>query len=210
ADPKVQAWLEKEVKASASASAQERGEGWGSPMGDTPPGVMRAHIVALAAAVPDLPNQLERGSRLITVELGDGGCTRALLLLVFFAALGFGVEWLFRRATKRAQERLEGLPMETVRERLHLITLSLVFIVGGLLAFAVGSVGAFLAFDWPPLLREMVSGYLAAILATRGAVGVRPLVLAPKAESFRIIPVDTVAARFWCRRAVAFVGWFAF
>ena len=87
--------------------------------------------------------------------------------------------------------------METVRERLHLIALRLVFIVGGLLAFAIGSVGAFLAFDWPPVLREMVSGYLAAILATRVAVVVSRFLLAPKAESFRIVPVDTIAARFW-------------
>jgi hypothetical protein len=211
ADPRVQAWLEREVKAeAASASAQESAEVSVSRMMDTQLGAIRAHIVALGAAAPDLPNQLERGSRLVTAELGDGGRTRALLLLVFFAALGFGAEWLFRKATQRARERLEGHPMETVRERLHLILLRLVFTVGGLLAFAIGSVGAFLAFDWPPLLREMVSGYLAAILATWVAVVVSRFLLAPKAESFRIIPVDTVAARFWSRRAVAFVGWFAF
>jgi moderate conductance mechanosensitive channel len=211
ADPKVQEWLQKEVKAeAASVSAQKSAEVSVSHMMDTQLGAIRAHIVALVAAAPDLPNQIERGSRLVTAELGDGGRIRALLLLVIFAALGFGVEWLFRKATKRARERLEGHPMETVRERLHLIALRLVFIVGGLLAFAIGSVGAFLAFDWPPLLREMVSGYLAAILATRVAVVVSRFLLAPKAESFRIVPVDTIAARFWFRRAVAFVGWFAF
>jgi moderate conductance mechanosensitive channel len=211
ADPKVQAWLKKEVRAeAASASAQESAEVSVSHMVDTQLGAIRAHIVALVAAAPDLPNQIERGSRLATAELGDGGRIRALLLLVIFATLGFGVEWLFRKATKRARERLEGHPMETVRERLHLIALRLAFIAGGLLAFALGSVGAFLAFDWPPVLREMVSGYLAAILATRVAVVVSRFLLAPTAESFRIIPVDTVAARFWFLRAVAFVGWFAF
>jgi len=211
ADPKVQAWLEKEGKAeAASVLAQEGAEVSVSRMMDTQLGAIRAHIVALAAALPDLPNQLERGSRLVTAELGDGGRIRALLLLVFFTALGFGVEWLFRKATQRARERLECHPMETVGERLHLIALRLIFTVGGLLAFAVGSVGAFLAFDWPPLLREMVSGYLAGVLATRVAVVVSRFLLAPKAESFRIVPTDSIAARFWCRRAVAFVGWFAF
>jgi small-conductance mechanosensitive channel len=34
--------------------------------------------------------------------------------------------------------------------------------------------------------------------------------LAPDDELFRIVPTDTVAARFWCRRLTAFVGWFAF
>ncbi len=211
ADPKVQAWLGKEIKAeAASESAPETAEMSISRMMDIQLGAIRTHILMLGAAIPDLPNQLERGSRLVTAELGDGGRIRALVLLVVFTLLGFGVEWLFRKATRRARERLESHPMETVRERLHLIALRLVFTVGGLLAFAVGSVGAFLAFDWPPLLREMVSGYLAAILATRVAVVVSRFLLAPKAEGFRIIPADTIAARFWFRRTVAFVGWLAF
>jgi small-conductance mechanosensitive channel len=36
------------------------------------------------------------------------------------------------------------------------------------------------------------------------------LLLAPHHERFRIIPMDTAAARFWRRRLVTFVGWFAF
>src|SRR5207245_10663481 len=75
---------------------------------------------------------------------------------------------------------------------------------------AIGSIGVFLAFDWPPLLRQMVSGLLVAILAIRVAMVVGRFLLAPEAERFRIIRVDTVAARFWCRRITAFVGWFAF
>jgi hypothetical protein len=127
-----------------------------------------------------------------------------------FVALGFGVEWLFRWATQGIRARLDSLPLETVSHRLRVIAARFAFAVGMLLAFAVGSVGAFLAFGWPPLLREMVSGYLVAILAIRVAIVVGRFLLAPEAERFRIIPVDTVAARFWCRRITAFVGWFAF
>jgi small-conductance mechanosensitive channel len=56
----------------------------------------------------------------------------------------------------------------------------------------------------------MVLGYLVAFLATRIAVVVGHFLLAPDAERFRIIPTDTVAARFWCRRLAVSVGWFAF
>ena len=84
------------------------------------------------------------------------------------------------------------------------------FAVGLVAAFALGSVGAFLALDWPPLLREMVFGYLVVFLVIRVAIVVGHFLLAPHHERFRIIPMDTVAARFWCRRLAAFVGLFAF
>jgi moderate conductance mechanosensitive channel len=211
ADPKVQEWLEKQGKTKADAeSAQGSADVSVSHEFDARLSAMREHIVALAAAFPDLPNQWKRGSRLVTAELGDGGRTRALMLLVLFVGLGFGIEWLFRKATQRVRARLDTHPLETVHDRLRVVAARFAFAVGMLLAFAVGSIGAFLAFDWPPLLREMVSGYLVAILAIRVAILVGRFLLAPEAERFRIVPVGTSAARFWCRRVPSFVGWFAF
>jgi len=210
ADPKVQEWLDKEAKAkAASQSAPENVETSISRYFDAQLGAVRTHMLALAGALPDVPNQFQRGSRLVTAELGDEGRTGALLLLVVFVALGFGVEWLFRWATQGIRARLDSLPLETVSHRLRVVAARFALAVGMLLAFAVGSVGAFLAFEWPPLLREMVSGLLVAILAIRVAIVVGRFLLAPEAERFRIIPVDNIAARFWCRRLTAFVGWFA-
>jgi hypothetical protein len=56
----------------------------------------------------------------------------------------------------------------------------------------------------------MLLGYLVAFLITRIAVVVGDFLFAPDAERFRVVPTDTVAARFWCRRLTVFVGWFAF
>src|SRR5262245_10807696 len=99
--------------------------------------------------------------------------------------------------------------METVNGRLRLVAARLAFAFG-VVAFALGSIGPFLALDWPPLLGEMVFGYLVAFLATRVAITVGHFLLSPEAERFTIIPMNTVAARFWCRRLSVFVGWFAF
>jgi small-conductance mechanosensitive channel len=133
-----------------------------------------------------------------------------VLLVVVFAGLGYGVEWLFRKATQKTRQRLDGLPMETVNDRLRLVAGRFAFAFGVVAAFAIGSIGPFLALDWPPLLREMVFGYLVAFLITRIAGLVGDFLLAPDAERFRIIPTDRVAARFWCRRLTVFVGWLAF
>jgi hypothetical protein len=100
--------------------------------------------------------------------------------------------------------------MEAVNDRLRLDAARLAFAFGVVVAFAIGSLGPFLVFNWPPLLRQMLLGYLVAFLITRIAVVVGDFLLAPDAERFRVVPTDTVAARFWCRRLTAFVGWFAF
>ena len=211
ADPKVRDWLEKESKAEAAHEKASDAETMSvSHYFDSRVGAIRDHIVALAAALPDLPNQFERGAARVSADLGDRGRVKILLHLAAFVALGFGVEWLFRKATGRIRRHLDELAMETVRQRLHVIAARFAFAVGLVAAFGLGSIGPFLAFDWAPLFREMVLGYLIAFLVIRVAVIFSRLLLAPDHERFRIIPTDTVAARFWCRRVVAFVGWFAF
>ena len=209
ADPKVRDWLERQHAAEASRTpAPDAGAKSVSHYFETRLGATREHIAALAAALPDLPSQFERAVGRLRTEIPTRG-TVPLLVLVF-AASGFGVEWLFRKATQKTRLRLDRLPMDTVHDRLRLIIARFAFAFVVVVAFAVGSVGPFLALDWPPLLREVVFGYLVALLVTRIAVVVGHFLFAPEAERFRIIPSDAVAARFWCRRLTAFAGWFAF
>ena len=211
ADPKVRDWLEQESKAEAAQEkASEAATASVSEYFDSRVGAIREHIVALAAAFPDLPNQFERGATLVSADLGDRGRAKLLLHLALFVALGFGVEWLFRKATARMRRHLDELPMDTVQHRLRVIAARFAFAVGLVAAFALGSVGPFLALDWAPRFREILLGYLVAFLVTRVALIFSRLLLAPDHERFRIIPIDTAAARFWCRRVTAFVGWFAF
>jgi small-conductance mechanosensitive channel len=209
ADPKVRNWLEEQSKAEAASERAATEEPVSRALDDRLAAI-REHIVALAGTVPNLPNQFERGHDLVTANLGEHGRTKALLLFAFFVGLGIGVEWLFRKATQRARAHLDALPADTVKGRLHIVALRFAFAVGLVVAFALGSIGPFLAHDWPPLLREMLFGLLVAFLVVRIANVVGHLLLAPHHERFRIIPMDTAAARFWRRRLVTFVGWFAF
>ena len=211
ADPNVRDWLEQESKAQAIQARESDTEGNSvSHEFDSHVAAIREHIVALGAALPDLPNQIETAHSLVSADLGSHGRVKGLLLLAVFIGLGFGVEWLFRKATRTIRRRLDEHPLETVNDRLWFVATRFTFAVGVVAAFALGSVGAFLAFDWPPLLREMVFGYLMVFLVIRVALVVGHLLLAPHHERFRIIPTDTLAARFWCRRIAAFVGLFAF
>jgi moderate conductance mechanosensitive channel len=201
ADPKVQKWLLEEqhaVKASQKPAPEEETV---SQYVDARIVATREHFAALGSALPDLPNQFERAYGRVRADIPTRGTVLALVLL--FAALGFGVEWLFRKATQNTRQRLIGLPMETVRDRLLLVAARFAFSFVVVVAFALGSVGPFFALDWPPLLRQILLGYLVAVV-------VGHFLLAPDDGRFRIVPTDDAAARFWCRRLTAFVGWLAF
>ena len=211
ADPKVETWLKQqnEAKAAAASMRDKKAKSVSHAL-DSRLGAIREHIVAVADTIPDVPNQFERGAARVSAELGEHGRAKVLLLLAVFVGLGTGVEWLFGKATERSRRHLDALPLQTVASRVHLVAIRFAFAVGMVVAFALGSVGPFLALDWPPLLREMLFGLLIAFLAVRIAIVIGRFLLAPRHERFRIIPMSAVAARFWYRRLVMFVGWFAF
>jgi small-conductance mechanosensitive channel len=210
ADQTVQKWLEKQGSAeSAAPSAHGKPEASVPDYFSSQVNAIRAHIAAVVAAVPDLPNQFTHAGDVLGADLEGRGSFPISRLVLVFAALGFGAEALFRKATQRVRRRLDGLPVASVKDRLRLIAERLVFAASVVGVFAIGSVGAFLAFDWPPLLREIILGYLIAAVIIRIAGVAGDFLLAPGHERFRIIPMDRVAARFWCRRLRAFIGWFA-
>ncbi len=209
-DPAVQKWLEKEGVAPIPAKPAHKSSVSVSQYLDTNLSETRAHIAGLAAAVPDLPHQFEQSADNVEAELVDRGRFPISRLLLLFVGLGFGVEALYRKATQGIRRRLDALPVASVQERLRLIGERFLFAVGLVAAFAIGSLGAFLAFDWPPLLREIVFGYLIVFVVIRIASVVTRLLLSPEIDRFRIIPMDHDAARFWSRRLRWFVGWFAF
>ena len=117
-----------------------------------------------------MPGELRRVGGILAEEIGEYGVVNVVLLLAGFVALGFGAEWLFRRATAGARRRIEALPLDTVAERLRTVGLRLALSAGEVLAFALGSIGAFLAFPWPPVLRQIILAYLVAFLAVRAAL----------------------------------------
>jgi small-conductance mechanosensitive channel len=205
----VQKWLEKEGAVEATvkpkpAKSPTLTEFLGSDLG-----MIRQHITEIVAAIPTLPAAVSEAALGLEAEVEGGGSFPVSRLLVVFVGLGFGVELLFRFATQRVRRHLDDLPVANVVERMRLVAERFAYGIGLVAAFAVGSIGAFLAFAWPPLLREIVFGYLLAILVIRFAFIFCHFLLAPRHERFRICPASDAAARFWSRRIGIFTGWFA-
>jgi small-conductance mechanosensitive channel len=208
-DTTVQKWLDKQAEAKAPAAAAQETDGSVEDYLDTRAGAIHEQVVALARAVPDLPHQFEQAIARDRAINGEYGRVRALFTLAVFGALGFVAELLFRTLTGGARRRLDELPIESVNDRLRLIAVRFALAFGMIAAFVLGSIGLFLALGWNPILRGSVLSYLLAAAFIRVAIGIGQLLFAPAAERFRIVPVNDVAARFWCRRLAAFVAWFA-
>jgi moderate conductance mechanosensitive channel len=171
---------------------------------------IRAQLRASAAAVPRLPEALESAWATLERDLSQTGILGALLLIGAFVGLGFGAQVGYWAVTRPALRHIVALPMDTVQARVATTLKRLGWGLGWLAAFALASVGAFLLFDWPPLLRTVVLAYLLAFLGLRLALVLGRFLLAPGAERFRILPMTTEAAWFWYIATGGVVGVFAF
>ena len=82
--------------------------------------------------------------------------------------------------------------------------------------FIFGTAGVFLAFNWPPLLREIVLGYLSVAIVTWVAMMVTRVLLVPpslgvpQAREIRVFPMSDARAQHWHRWIAINVFWLMF
>jgi small-conductance mechanosensitive channel len=211
-DPAMQAWLQAQAEAAPDDAPPAVATASGSASVHQILALeleqVHAFLRELAAAAPTLTDELGRAWTTLFAESRERG--RVILLLAVFVALGFGLEWLFWWATTGFRERMIATGLDSAQERLRTVGRRFAYGLGVVLAFALGSVGAFLLFDWPPLLKQVVLAYLLAFLIVRVVLVLGRILLAPGAERFRVIPMATASARFWYLWSAILVGWFAF
>jgi small-conductance mechanosensitive channel len=211
-DPAIQGWLQEQAKdkplASEDSAAATRSASVQQAIVNRIDSTRR-FLRELTAAAPTLPGELSRAWSTLSAEIQERGPISVIALLVVFAVLGFGVEWLFWWATAGLRHSMIATSLDTVQKRLHAVWTRTIYGMGVLLAYAIGSVGAFLLFDWPPVLRQVVLAYLLAFLAVRLTFVLGRILLAPAAERFRVLPMASVTARFWFVWSAVLVAYFS-
>ena len=210
-DPTIEAWLKAQAEHPlaandrATASATSDQERMGAALDTT-----RAFLHELVAAIPTLPTEFGRVSTTFANDLRERGILSLLLLLAAFVVLGCGLEWLFAWATTSFRQRIASASLHTVHDRLQALWMRSAIGVCRLLAYALGSIGAFLLFNWPLLLRRVVLTYLMVFLAIRLTRVLGVIILSPKAERFRLVPMTDAAAQFWFTWSTVLVGYYVF
>jgi moderate conductance mechanosensitive channel len=206
-DPEVKAWLEHKAPAAAAqapaGSLADTIMSWEAGVHD--------RLVGLVNAVPRIPTEFSTAADVASRDVNSGRPGLVFGIVAALAIVGFGAEWLVRRGLRRVRKSGTGA------EAGQAATTEIV----ALLTFALASIGSFLLFECPPLLRKIVLTLLIALIVVRairagtrwvlsfgGAVG-KPSDQAAEATQ---VTTSSEAQGFWLRRisllaVLFFFGW---
>src|SRR5262245_33934877 len=214
-DPAIKTWLREQVtsdrqkQTAANVAIQH-------PMLSSILASIREHDESLLSAIPELPAQIERARTILSNEFEARGLLGILALIFSFVAAGFGLDQLTRYLLRGYLAWMKTLDFQTPQDRVKALGARTIYAAILIVAFIVGSAGVFLAFDWPPLLREIVLGYLSVAIVTRVALMLGRLVLLPphlkmaQAAQARLLPMSDERAAHWYRYIGWNVFWFSF
>jgi small-conductance mechanosensitive channel len=185
----------------AGAPPAQTGEGEMSSVVASRLEMLRARARAIAQAAPGVPQEIVDRFMAFQQMRSPAEVLWLLLAAATFVGGGFAAQRLALWSAKGLLNFMFIAPHETVRQRLRLHAVRVSVGLYLLLAFLLGSLGAFLLFPWPPIFREGVLVILAAALLVRLSVMLGRVIIAPGARylHFRILPLETSLAWFWYR-----------
>ncbi|MGK9167858.1 mechanosensitive ion channel family protein [Inquilinus limosus] len=187
-NPEVQGWLaQRQTQPAPAAAAPASSSGMDEI--DMMRVQTRSKLHWYAATARDLPGILAAVGARIGEALAEIGVLGLILAVAGFVGIGILAELLFRRLTAPIRHRLIHAPGVGIGEHLAVFAARLVFAVGNVVAFAVGSLGIFLAFSWPHGFQHLVLALLAIVLVARLVQAVLRLGLAPGRPDLRLIAV---------------------
>ncbi|MBM1556974.1 mechanosensitive ion channel family protein [Sulfitobacter mediterraneus] len=206
ADPRIQGWLTAQAD-TAEATADDNGATFREEAEAVLTGI-RARIGDLGQAWRSFPSApafiLERWQTKVT----PAQQVRGLTFVMIFLFVGAGLEWLYRQYTNPVKLRIELQHVSTVRERVTAATLRSLITLTGLAIFAVGSIGTFAAFSWPPTLETLVLNLLVVVFGVRAIRALLVLFLAPSVEELRLLPLSNPVAKFLSKLLLCLAGFF--
>ncbi|PZV34659.1 mechanosensitive ion channel family protein [Mesorhizobium kowhaii] len=177
---------------------------------------IRHHIERIVRTLPLLPGQFARVRAETMQDMSSKGAAGVLILIAMFIAAGLALTWATYRLTRSFRLWIIAQSKDTPIGRAKKIGGRALYSSMLIVSFALGSAGAFMLFDWPMLIREIVLTFLMAAVVTRG---VRMYVMAMLVPSFmkvenavevRALPITNETADHWSYWLPWIVGVFAF
>ncbi|MER9333808.1 mechanosensitive ion channel family protein [Mesorhizobium sp. M0293] len=177
---------------------------------------IRHHIERIVRTLPLLPGQFARVRAETMQDMSSKGPAGVLILIAMFIAAGLALTWATYKLTRPFRLWIIAQPKDTPTGRAKKIGGRALYSSMLIVSFALGSAGAFMLFDWPMLIREIVLTFLMAAVVTWG---VRLYVMATLVPSFmnvenavevRALPITNETADHWSYWLPRIVGVFAF
>ncbi|MGX5803408.1 mechanosensitive ion channel family protein [Bradyrhizobium sp. Arg314] len=228
-DPSVKAWVAEQRNAGSTGVPAKTGPSPAEASSDPPaaPGQMntmasstldriRHHIERIARTLPSLPGQFARVRAATMEDMSSKGSAGVLLLIAMFIAAGLALTWATYKLTRPFRLWIISQPKDTPIGRAKKIGGRTLYSSLLIVSFALGSAGAFMLFDWPMLIREIVLTFLMAAVATWGVRTYAIAMLVPafmhvdNAVEVRALPITNETADHWSYWIARIAGVFAF
>lgn len=203
-DPRIQNWIADQAQAAESTATEDSlglREELMLVVDQT-----RTRLSDLRAAWAAAPEAWPRFVAEWRKALSPAQQLRGLTFVIIFLFVGAGLEWLYRQYTNPLKLRVELSDVPTARARITAGGLRTLITLGGLLIFALGSIGTFAAFSWPPTLETLVLNLLVVVFAIRAIRTLLVLFLAPRVQELRLLPVGNATARHLAMLLTALTG----
>ncbi|RWK07400.1 mechanosensitive ion channel family protein [Mesorhizobium sp.] len=230
-DPSVKAWVAEQRNKDAGSTGAPAPAG-ASPAGASSdavakPGQMNTmasstldrikhHIERIVRTLPLLQGQFARVRTETMDDMSSKGSAGVFMLIAMFIAAGVALTWATYRLTRPFRLWIIAQPKDTPIGRAKKIGGRTLYSSLLIVSFALGSAGAFMLFDWPMLIREIVLTFLMAAVVTAGARMYLAAMLVPSfmkvenAVEVRALPITNETADHWFYWLPRIVGVFAF
>lgn len=187
-DPSVQEWLKRNAVAAMPEPYAPGGPSLRAELGARI-AAARARMAELARAWSNFPLIPEVIANAWQAELSRGEALRSLTYVIVFVFVGGGLEWLFWQYFHPLFLRIAHSRPASLRRRLAAAGGRLLLQITALAIFAIGSVGTFLWFPWPPFLERIVVDLLLAVICVRALAMLSRFVLSPRHPRLRLVPL---------------------
>ena len=173
---------------------------------------VKQHVTRIVTAWPQLPQKFERIRSIMMAEIAGHRRGGIALLVLLFVGVGAAFSYLVYRLTPSLRSWTHAQPHYTPQGRVRKLGGRFLFALLMVAAFTIGSAGAFLMFEWPPLLREMVLSYLTAAVIIWAVSTFTRAVLLPSsqkvehARAVRAFNMSDARADHWYRWTVIIVA----
>lgn len=156
---------------------------------------VQARIQALGAAWNGLSAVPHTVVEHWNAGMTPGETLRGITYVLIFLFVGAGLEWLYWQYFQAALIRIEVRPVVSLSQRFGSAVFRAILIGTALALFAIGSLGTFATFDWPPLIENIVLDMLLAVFVIRAISTASRFLLAPRVDDLRLVPLDGERAR---------------
>lgn len=204
ADPRIQGWIAEQAQG-ADTQTTDPAPSLREEL-NTVITATRTRLSALGEAWRAAPGAWPLFVERWRADLTPAQQVRGLTFVMIFLFVGAGLEWLYRQYTNPLKLRIELYPVDGVRGRISAGASRALITIAGLMIFALGSIGTFAAFSWPPVLETLVLNLLVVIFAVRAILTLLVLFLSAKVEELRLLPFGNAMAKHLTRAILTLSG----